>query len=82
MVTGPKPAEEPALLATVQAGCYFRLLLAWASALAATDFVFADDFGLLKSAEAFFATFALVTLVLLDFAIVFSSFPCHCMALA
>lgn len=48
---------------------YFRLLFACDNALAATDLVFADVFGLLNSAEACFATLALVTRVLLDFAI-------------
>lgn len=53
--------------------CYFRLDLACAKALAATDLVFAGVLGLLNRAEAFLATAALVTRLLLDFAIVFLS---------
>ncbi|MBV5244381.1 hypothetical protein KUF57_12635 [Mycolicibacterium sp. PAM1] len=61
-------------MASIERKCYFRLLLACANALAATDFVLADVFGLLKSAEACFATLALVTLALLDFAMYFPPF--------
>jgi cellulose biosynthesis protein BcsQ len=57
--------------------CYFFLPLACANALAATDFVFVDVRPSRKSAEAFLATLALVTLLLLDFlAIALSPFSC------
>ncbi|KUH70730.1 hypothetical protein AU184_03775 [Mycolicibacterium novocastrense] len=65
MYNGRSPAEEPALLATALR--YLRLPLACAKALPATDFVFDDVRPSRKIAEAFLATFALVTLLLLDF---------------
>ncbi|ORV42119.1 hypothetical protein AWC00_12845 [Mycobacterium conspicuum] len=54
--------------------CYFFLPLACANALAATDFVFVDVRPSRKRPDASLATFGLVTLRLLDFAIRITSF--------